>query len=188
MGRLVIIEGLWAVGKSTLLGKIAQLSNCVIFSEPDIDPNSNRNNLSMQYWEWFLERDKAVNQLLQSRLSYLVLERTWLSVLAFLFASEKFEDLELLLGESKKQPRLICDRLIYLTSSVECVHERICRNYNQKFIRSGVLITSHRFLRAYKHFLEANLELLHPKEIVIGEYSSYSEATISDISNLLGKL
>lgn len=101
---IVILEGPWGSGKSTIAAELlVKFPRAIFIPEPDhLVQDIGGQEIERWYWEQFSKREEEAKKLsLQGNI--VILERCRLSVMAYLYSIEDFERLEQYRSKSEAQ-------------------------------------------------------------------------------------
>lgn len=149
--RLILIEGFWQIGKSTLAQYLAELFPCVVVEEPNhllgARHLNNRDAIEKWYQEEHHKRLLAVKKLLQKGKRVLMI-RSSLSSRAFNFARNQIEELNSIKNDIKTLVSLK-PFTIFLYAPHSFIRKM------SKFVNDGVIpdfLMNNTYIKKYEYF------------------------------------
>lgn len=181
--RCVLIEGVWGVGKTLLSSEICRRSDAVYIPEPDhtkIYPQPE--DREAWYWEQFIHlREKAF--LINKKSQSVVMERTALSVLAYLYALN--DQVRLAYYLDKLSPKIYakCD-LVLLLPSGSHLQDLRKRRYELSSKITGIDVNP-LFVLRYNQFLLDNYDLLNCRKTILVSHSDWLNQPAQIVERIL---
>ena len=165
-GLIIIIEGLWHAGKTTYGKKLASSLDGVFIDEPDhLRLSAPPPDIEKSYFKTFIKIFTQAKKMRKNG-NVVILDRSALSTLAFLAASQRRKAVKCYTQKIKKldlQP----DILIILKPPLEKVIEIITNPSHKKFNKIPHLSSNPKFAERYANFLYKNYNIINAKTTLI---------------------